>query len=465
MPKFHDDGFTWDALERAVDKYRASIEDLPAIRPFNASEIRSHLAAAYPFDRPLPGDEVISDVAVILERWSVHTPNPAYFGLFNPDTLPITIAADALVAAFNPQLATWSHAPGANEMERHVLRTIERLAGLDSSLCASTFTAGGSEANHSAVIVALTRADPEFTSRGARVFAGQPVLYISREAHHSFVKIAHACGLGREAVREIDVDENLRMKPAALRLQIEQDRLDGLCPFMVVATAGTTSAGAIDPIPEISEVCRGENLWLHVDAAWGGGALLSRRLRPLLDGIDQADSITFDAHKWLSVPMGAGMFLCRHRQAVHNAFSIQTAYMPMNEGTPDPYHSTLQWSRRFNGLKAFMALANLGLPGYEGLIDHQSEMGNLLKSSLVEAGWIIVNRTELPIACFTHTRIQSGDVSIDAVLARIYDDGRHWISITEPTGVGRVLRACITNYRTEPKHIKSLIAALQSATG
>lgn len=461
MPNFHKDGFTWQALEHAIDEFRDSVEELPAIHPFDADEIRAHLAARYAFDREIDGDEVIADVAEMLSRWSVHTPNPAYFGLFNPDTLPITIAADALAATFNPQLATWSHAPGANEMEQHVLRTIEKLAGFDSSQCASTFTAGGAEANHSAVIVALTNANPEFALRGARVFSGQPILYVSREAHHSFVKIAHACGLGREAVREIDVDEDLRMKPAALRRQIEEDRLDGLSPFMVVATAGTTSAGAIDPISEVAEICLSEDLWMHVDAAWGGGALMSERLRPLLKGIDQADSITFDAHKWLSVPMGAGMFLCRHREAVHNAFSIQTAYMPMNEGTPDPYHCTLQWSRRFTGLKAFMALANLGLNGYEKLIDHQAEMGCLLKADLVQAGWTIVNRTDLPIACFTHPRIQSGEVSIDDVLARIYEDGRHWISITELTGVGRVLRACITNYRTEPKHIESLIQALK----
>src|SRR5262249_8183342 len=151
-----------------------------------------------------------------------------------------------------------------------------------------------------------------------------------------------------DALHVVPVDDNLRMDVAALAARVDTDRRNGLMPVMVVGTAGTTGAGAIDPLPQLAEFCRSERLWFHVDAAWGGAAILSARLAGCLSGIEHADSITCDAHKWFSVPMGAGMFFCRHPQLTQEAFRAETSYMPARAGSAarDPYTSSVQWSRR-----------------------------------------------------------------------------------------------------------------------
>jgi aromatic-L-amino-acid/L-tryptophan decarboxylase len=172
-----------------------------------------------------------------------------------------------------------------------------------------TFTSGGTEANLTAVLVALERHFPEAADGGLAVLGAEPTLYASTEAHDSLVKAARMTGLGHRAVRSVPPTRRLALDVAALRARILRDGAAGERPFLVVATAGNTAAGVIDPLPEIAELCEELEVDLHVDAAWAGGACLSPRLRPVLDGIERADSVTIDAHKWLSAPMGAGMLL------------------------------------------------------------------------------------------------------------------------------------------------------------
>src|SRR5262249_43667114 len=162
----------------------------------------------------------------------------------------------------------------------------------------ATFTSGGTEANLSAVTVALQSAFPDYGEHGLGSLSARPALYLTGEAHHGFNKIAHMTGIGRRAIRPVTTDRRLKLRVDSLRCQVRQDRKDGWAPFMIVGTAGTTAAGVIDPLPEIAKFCREENLWFHVDAAWGGAAILSPALKQNLAGIEQADSITCDAHKW-----------------------------------------------------------------------------------------------------------------------------------------------------------------------
>jgi glutamate/tyrosine decarboxylase-like PLP-dependent enzyme len=438
-------------LEKVILDYRGGLDESPALPQVSSERLKEEIFRQFSFVAPVDREEVIQHVARLMATGAVHTTHPRYFGLFNPDVMPISVAADAMVAAFNPQLAAFSHNPAANLMEQHVLGVFRRALGWPD--CHGTFTSGGSEANHSAVIAALTDRFEDFTSRGARRGS---CLYVSAEAHHSFVKIAHACGLGRDAIREVPVQLDLRMDVDALRRMIAEDSSAGRWPFAVVATAGTTAAGVIDPITEIARTCQEHSLWLHVDAAWGGAALISRKLKPLLLGIELADSVTIDAHKWFSVPMGAGMFFCRSAEVALRAFGAQTSYMPAAAGLPDPYLSTIQWSRRFIGLKLFMAMAELGLDGYERIIDHQAAMGDYLREWLSRAGFEIVNETRLPLVCFRLPG-QDSQAIADAVQA----EGSAWISRTTLSHYGDVLRACITNYRTQPSDIDFLIGALR----
>ncbi|MDQ2841502.1 MAG: pyridoxal-dependent decarboxylase [Acidobacteriota bacterium] len=442
-----------------VRKTTADLESLiakgPIVPTVTPQEIRSYLTSRYDFTKPLELDEVIADIEKMLRQWQVQVTHPRYFGLFNPSVTVASVVADLLVAMYNPQLATWRTSPAANEIERHTLTWLAGKFGLPSCTV-SNFTSGGEESNLSAVFVALARAFPGIGEGGLRQLPASPVIYLTGGAHHGFVKIARLTGLGRAALRTVAMDGDLKMDLVDLAQKVREDRKSGLAPLLVVGTAGTTSAGVIDPLPELARFCRIEDLWFHVDAAWGGAAVVSPRLRNHLVGIDDADSITCDAHKWFSVPMGAGMFFCRHRSAVLSAFESEVAFMPgKTADVLDPYTSTVQWSRRFIGLKLFLALAERGESGYAEMIEEQARMGEVLRRSLERTGWRIVNKTPLPLVCFTRAGLVSS-----RFLAELYKRQIAWMSEVQLDGGSPVLRACVTSFRTTEQDIEWVIGEM-----
>ncbi len=442
-----------DQLRRTVAEVEADIARGPIVPSVTPQEIQEYLALHYDFRKPRALEEVCADVERMLRTWQVHVTHPRYFGLFNPSVTLASIIADTIVAMYNPQLATWRTSPAANEIERHILAWLAGKFGLPAESIA-TFTSGGAEANLSAVVVALTRGFPDYGEHGLRRLTASPTIYLTEEAHHSFNKIAHMTGLGRRAIRTVATDRDLRMDVEDLAGRIAEDRKNGLAPFMVVGTAGTTAAGAIDPLPELARLCRSEELWFHVDAAWGGAAILAPSLRGYLTGIDAADSITCDAHKWFSVPMAAGMFFCRHPDAVGEAFHAEASYMPPKTIGParDPYTTSVQWSRRFIGLKLFLALAQHGESGYVEMIEHQRRMGDVLRESLKRAGWRIVNDTPLPLVCFTRDGLVPSKF-----LAALYQRQIAWMSEVRLGDNDPVLRACVTSFRTTESDIEWVV--------
>ena len=454
----------WRQLIDRIERYIQTIDAEPVSQPTTAAEIRQQLAP-FDFGNETSPDEALDFVADLLMSTQVHTSHRSYYGLFNPNPTTMGIAADALVAAFNPQLAAWSHSPAACEIEQHVLRWLGGLFGYDPETVAGSFTSGGAEANHSALLAALMSQFPEFGEHGVAAIEGRPTLYVTGESHHSFVKGARACGLGTAAVRRVAVDDDFIMDPAALAALIQQDRDQGDRPFLVVATMGTTNAGLIDPIDDLLAVTASERLWLHADAAWGGAAALAPELRPHLGSIERADSITVDAHKWLSVTMGAGIFLTRHPEIPRKTFSTSTDYMPvLGDGVIEPYETSMQWSRRFIGLKLFLSLVVAGREGYAQAISHQTEIGNVLRQQLTDHGWRVVNRTPLPTVCWTDG--EGTDNSLERLVAicdRVVTSGEAWISTTKLGGQLPVLRATITNYRTEETDIRRLMETLERA--
>ncbi|MGD0617100.1 MAG: aminotransferase class V-fold PLP-dependent enzyme [Bryobacteraceae bacterium] len=451
----------WAQLVRVIEKYTEEVER-GRVTPELAVERMRDSLKRFDFREPVPAEEAIRFVADGLTEFQTHTSHPRYFGLFNPAPTTMGIVADTLVAAFNPQLAAWSHSPLAAEMERHMIRALGARFGYSSADTDGAFCTGGMEANHTALLTALTSGFPGFDEHGARAIDGRPVLYVSTESHHSFVKAARMCGLGGNAVRHVPVDTALRMRPDALLAAIEADLAHGARPFLVAATAGTTNAGAIDPLGDCGHIARRYGLWFHADAAWGGAAAFLPELRSLLGGIEDADSITFDAHKWLSVPMGAGIYLTRHADILDRTFGVHTAYMPREAAgldVVDPHLHTMQWSRRFIGLKVFLSMAVAGENGYANALRHQTAMGDLLRTRLAQSGWQIENETPLPIVCFT----DSNGADPHTIAMRVVGSGEAWISTTVLAGSKTVLRACITNYRTTPADISALIQSLGRA--
>jgi len=437
------------------EKAKAAIDNGPIYPSVTAVEIRDYLASRYDFRNGLPLEEVAADVEEMLRRWQVQVTHPRYFGLYNPSVTLSSVVADTLVAEYNPQLASWRTSPAANEIERHTLAWLAGKFGLPPNTIA-TFTNGGAEANLSAVVAALTHAFPNYGDEGLQCLSAKPVIYLSAEAHHSFSKIVHMTGLGRTALRSVATDPDLKMNLIELAAMIESDRKSGLMPFMVIGTAGTTAAGVIDPLPELARICRDQRLWFHVDAAWGGAAVVSPSLRHHLAGIESADSITCDAHKWFSVAMGCGMFFCRHPEIVRRAFGTDAAYMPGSTSDTifDPYMSSVQWSRRFTGLKLFLSIAERGEQGQAMMIEQQARMGDFLRQSLKEAGWKIVNTTPLPVVCFTRDGLD-----VPTFLQGLRTNQIAWMSEARIAG-SPVVRACITSFKTTEEDILQVVASI-----
>src|SRR6059036_2963533 len=253
----------FDELRSIVAKLEADIARGPIVPTVTPQEIRGYLASRYDFTRPLALEDVCADVERMLRTWQVQVTHPRYFGLFNPSVTLASVIADTLVAMYNPQLATWRTSPAANEIERHTLAWLSGKFGFPANAVA-TFTNGGAEANLSAVVVALTRAFPEYAEDGLRGLSASPAIYLTREAHDSFNKIAHMTGIGRRALRTVATDRDLKMDLVDLARRVAEDRRNGLAPFLVVGTAGTTAAGAIDPLPDLACFCRSEELWFHI---------------------------------------------------------------------------------------------------------------------------------------------------------------------------------------------------------
>ena len=449
-----------ERLAELLERHWDEIRDLP-VSPATGQEEMEGRLRDFDFAEPVGLEELLESVAALLRDGIVHTAHPRYFGLFNPTPTFAGVLGDTLVAAFNPQLAVTAHAPAAVAIERRVLSFVGGCLGLPDA--GGSFTSGGAEANLTAVLVALERHFPEATDGGLAAIDGQPTLYCSVEAHHSLVKAARMTGLGLEAVRAIRVTDELRLDVGALRLQLERDRAEGRRPFLIVGTAGSTAAGAIDPLSELAELAHETGADLHVDAAWAGAIGLSPRLRPLLDGIERADSVTVDAHKWLSAPMAAGLFLTRHPRDLVSTFRVETNYMPSAEAA-DPYLIGPQWSRRFIGLKVFMALAAIGRDGYAAQIEHDCRLGERLRARLRDDGWRIVNDTPLPLVCFVPAS-DDGDAAgaeLAAIARHVVASGTAWISVAELAG-RPALRACITSYRTTERDVDDLCDALRAA--
>jgi glutamate/tyrosine decarboxylase-like PLP-dependent enzyme len=457
----------WQDLALALEHYQNTVASLPVDSNASVEQVRQFLAPC-DFTRPMDPRAALAFAVKGLTNYQTHTPHPRYFGLFNPPPATMGIVADALVAAFNPQLAAWKHNPFGVEIERHLIRAFGARFGYEPAQTDGVFASGGSEANHTALLAAITHSFPDFARSGARGLSSQPVFYVSAESHHSFHKAARMCGLGSVALREVPVDDKLQMLPESLEAATREDRRAGHTPFLLVATAGTTNAGAIDPIRPLAEIAAREKLWYHVDAAWGGAAVLVPELRSHFYGTELADSITLDAHKWLSVPMASGMFLTRHPDILKQTFRIAAAYVPPKaegEGIIDSYEHSMHWSRRLIGLKLFLTLCVAGWEGYAAVLRMMTSIGEELRRQLLASGWRILNATPLPIVCFTDARSERSESQeyLAEIVREVIESGEAWISTTRLSGSRPAIRACITNYKTSPEDIRRLLAALETA--
>jgi glutamate/tyrosine decarboxylase-like PLP-dependent enzyme len=443
-----------DYLTRALALAQQRVRAGPATPDLDIAAFSRELAN-FDFATPRPLPELLDWSIGMLEHGVTHQTHPRYFGLFNPAASFPAQCADRIVSSFNPQLASSTTSPAAVALEAHVIRAVARRAGFPQG-AGGHFTAAGSEANYTGMLCALTRAHPGFASDGARAFAGQPVFYASRECHGSWVKIAHQGGIGRSAAHLVATDGRGRMSAPALEQAIAADLSAGRVPFLIVATAGTSNAGMVDPLNDCAELAARHRLWYHVDAAWGGAIVASEKLRAAVAGLERADSATIDAHKWFATTMGCGMFIVRDPATLTAAFQVAASYMPSREQSLDPYMNSVQWSRRFLGLRLFLSLASAGWAGHAAHIERAVALTARIRAELERRGWSVVNDSSLallnvvPPAALGEPR---------SVVARVLKSGRAWVSLARFEEQD-VVRICVTHGETSVEDLAILLQAL-----
>jgi glutamate/tyrosine decarboxylase-like PLP-dependent enzyme len=379
------------------------------------------------------------------------TPHPLYMGLVNSSPLPGAALADLLISALNNNGGTFHQSPAMTACEEEVVRLFLDLFGFPAG-SDGMILPGGSFANLQAMVLARSPAFPDGELRRPRV-------YTSEAAHFSVARAAYVAGIPPAGIVALPTRGRGEMIPETLAERIRQDRREGATPVAVIATAGTTGTGAIDPLSDIADVCSQEQVWLHVDACYGGAAILSEALRPRLRGIERADSIAVDPHKWFFIPVTAALLLTREREEARRAFATQTgSYIP-GDGELDAWQRGMPTTRRSSGLAVWMGLRAHGLAAIREAVERDVALMRLLEARLAAHGFRILEGGELSICCARFEPAGCGDAEIDALQARITAEvvasGAAWFSTV--VHAGRTwLRFNLVNLHTREEHVERL---------
>jgi glutamate/tyrosine decarboxylase-like PLP-dependent enzyme len=455
----------------AVDLWAEVIAGLRH-RPIGRDEppeaVRTALLRNVP-DEPLDTDELLSHLRELALEHSMYPGHPGFMAYISGSGTVPGAAADLLAAALNQNVGGWMLSPAATEIEQHVVRWLGTQIGYRDG--GGVVTSGGAEATLAALKAARDHhGDGRVRHAGVRSVAPL-VCYASSEAHVVIERAMDILGLGSDAVRTVPVDDRFRLRVDALADVIAADRAMGLEPFAVVGTAGTTATGSIDPLPEIASICEREGLWFHVDGAYGAAAALAPELRPLLTGIERADSVTIDPHKWLYVPLAAGCVLVRRPEHLPESFAVDASYVHRDrelvEHGADLGFSGVQFSRGFAALKIWVSLLAHGRAAYARRIHHDSELAHYLQREADRRPELEATApVTLSIACFRYVPpdLDPADAGVPAYLDQLNErlmsaiqaDGRSFCS-NAVLGGRYCLRACIVNFRTEAVDVDRLL--------
>lgn len=419
------------------------------------------------FDEPLPEkgtaiEEILTRFRKDVAPHAMGVPSPRYFGQFNPTPLPIAVWADVFTSMLNQNAGAWRNGPTSAMIEARVIRWLCDLLDYGPRSF-GTLASGGSEANLIALKCARDSVAAGIKDRGVRTAPGELVIYASEQCHYSIDKSADILGLGRQGLRKIATDDRFHISLDALREAIVQDREEGRIPCCVVGVAGTTSTGVVDSLEALGAVARENNCWYHVDAAYGGPLAFSPKHKAKLHGIEQADSITFDPHKWMFVPFSCGAVLVRDGgRVLRDAFDMTPEYLSEDRGGADVEFDFFRYgqmgTRRFNSLKLWMAIKFMGREGYARTVERQIDLTNYLASRIdALPDFERVGEVETAVCCFRHR--SGADQRLQQIIER---SGQVWLTTTVVHGQ-RVLRVNINSFLTEQHDVDHLITQIQNA--
>lgn len=441
--------------------YLGDLRDRGVYGRMSSREIRDRLDSALPtkginFDGLL---KVFRETIIPFSRQNAH---PRMFGYVQSPGTPLAAFADLLASTLNANLTVWRSAPAPVELERLTIDWIRQILGFNAE-AGGLFVSGGSMANLAAIAAA----------RQAKDYSpGRLRMYASSETHFSIAKAAALLGIGRENVRQVAVDERFKIRTNDLVAKITADLEAGYVPFCVVANAGTVNTGAVDPLTEIRGIANRFQLWMHVDGSYGVFAVLAESARELFAGIEQADSIALDPHKWLYLPVDVGCVIYRAPEVARAAFSHEAEYTRVIGEEADEAFAFWDYgpelSRRFRALKVWMLLKGVGLDSLGEAIESNLACARYLES-MVRASddFEMAASVELSIFCFRHLPLhlrsekpQAIDDFNERLLIALQRDGSSYLSNT--TLGGRfALRGCVLNYRTTLRDMEILLDDLR----
>jgi len=397
-------------------------------------------------DGPTDVTEALALTAEVLDQ-SLAQPRPRFFAYIGGAGLEVGVLADFLASCFDVNLASWAGA--ASEIEAQTARWLGEFLGYPAG--GGFFTSGGTLSNLSALLAAREDALPGARARGLE--GRRVAAYTSAEAHYSVARAVEAMGVGADHLRSIPIDRERRLDPDALAEAVQADRRAGIVPLAVVATAGTTLTGAVDPLDAVADVCEEHGVWLHVDGAYGLPAAATEEAAPLFRGLNRADSVSVDAHKWLYMPKACGVLLVRRLDSLLDAFGHEEAYFPHDGERLHAADAGLEYSRPFRALKLWLAFRVHGAAALRAAISRNLAQARLcydLVSLSPDLG-PLPSPPKLSIVPFRHL---AGDNR--EIVRRLQAGGDVWLSSAEIDG--RVhLRPCFVNYRTTDEDVHALV--------
>ncbi|MGH9904288.1 MAG: pyridoxal phosphate-dependent decarboxylase family protein [Pyrinomonadaceae bacterium] len=472
-------------VTQLVTEYFDRIPNLPVFpQTFGGSTTKKISARLSLEGEPLK--KLIADSQSIIND-SRHNGHPRFFGYVASPATPAGAFADLIASALNPNVVAWRSAPAATEVERIVVRWLGSLIGYGEA-AHGLLTSGGSMANMIALLMAQRlKSNDDIAGKGLWNSSSPMTIYASDQVHMSIPKAADVLGHGRDQVRLVKSDHRFRMDTQRLRAEIEQDLQSGLRPFCIVASAGTVNTGAVDPLTDIANVAEQFGLWFHVDGAYGAPAAMDERKRDLFAGLDRADSVSLDAHKWLYVPIDAGCLLFRKETGARAAFSSSDAdYIkvlePEEAGEAFAFWDYgVELSRRFRALKIWFTLQYYGLNRIAQAISEDNSLAQYLAERVVQAEDLeLLAPVELSICCFRYVprdfkdRLESAEQGegeqLNAELNHLNERIMHAVQrggdayLSNATVGGKfALRACITNFRTTESDLDKTLEIIRAA--
>jgi aromatic-L-amino-acid/L-tryptophan decarboxylase len=435
------------AAHRAVDwagDYLETIRERPVMSRVSPGDIRRSLPAMPP-EQGEALDEIFRDFERLVLPGITHWNHPRFFGYFGITGSAPGILAELLIAAMNVNGMLWRTSPAATEVEEVACDWLRQAIGLPEDFSGVINDTASSSTLYA--LAAAREAMPGIDVRRHGMPAARLRMYTSEEAHSSVEKAGMVLGVGQDNIVKIRTDSAFRMDSSELERAIERDRREGYLPFAVVATVGTTSVTAVDPVPEIAGICRSQGLWLHVDAAYGGAAAVLDSHRWVLAGCDQADSLVVNPHKWLFTPMDCSVLYCRHEEVLKRAFSLTPAYLETSEAGQVrnlmDYGSSL--GRRFRGLKLWFVLRAFGIDGARRRIAAHIAMAQELRAWIeADPDFEVLAPSPFSTVVFRH---RAGDAANERIHDDVNRSGEALISHTDVRGV-YALRIAIGNLRT-----------------